>query len=264
MKKSNKLLIALVLLIFSFPLILLMGFKAALKADRYVVKNNMGYDVYEQKDIKPFAAIKLNGIVSHKDFGLKATISYGTKFSYRINNYNDAHPEQGRLDSCKVSMVGDTLLIGYGLKEDKVHSSGNFFYGIEVEIVIPHVIPVIANAATVDVDTSIARLDVMNFRLFNDATLTMRSVSKDQTIESDGNSSKDSLVYRTVFPGIVINADNASVMIDDRLHIKQLNLNLTGRSTISFTEAVTIDSMNGHISDQSFFNAPYRYSKYLK
>lgn len=264
MKTSNKLLIALVLLVFSFPLILMMGFKSAIKADRYIVKNNNGYEVSEPQNVKSFTAIKLNGIPSDRNFGLKTHIKYGDKFNYIIRNYDAANPEDGRTDSCRISWAGDTLVIDYNLKAFKKINESNYFYGVDIDITVPHAVPVIANAAAVKIDSSAVVLGPMSFQLSNEASLGVDGVVRTQREAMEDDSYKESSVFRTVFPDIAINANNASVRIGDHVNIKNLKLHLNGKSTINFSEAVSIDTLSGHISEASFFNAPYKYSKFLK
>jgi hypothetical protein len=72
------------------------------------------------------------------------------------------------------------------------------------------------------------------------------------------------VAYQTVFPAFTIDANNAFIRIGDHVNIKNLKVNLNGKSTINFSEAVTIDTLSGHISETSVFNAPYRFSKFLK
>lgn len=264
MKTSNKLLIGLVLLLFSFPLILMMGFKAAIKNDRYVVRSNTGYKVSEPEPLKAFTAIKLNGIPFNNEFGLKARIKYGDKFSYRIKNYDEANPEQGRTDNCRVSWAGDTLVVDYNLKAVVKANEPSFFYGIEMDITLPRAVPVIAGGTTVTIDSSAVALGAMSFQLSNEAQLGVDGVVTTPREGTGVDLHKESVVYQTVFPDIAINANNASVRIGDHVHIKNLKLDLNGKSTINFSEAVAIDTLSGHISEASFFNAPYRFSKFLK
>ncbi|MGE9311731.1 hypothetical protein ACLOAU_08795 [Niabella sp. CJ426] len=267
MKTSNKLLIGLVLLLFSLPLILMMGFKAAVKNNHYVVRSNTGYEVSEPKEVKAFTAIKLNGNVpASNDIGLRTNIIYGEKFGYSINNYNENHPEEGRIDSCRISWAGDTIVVNYDLKAfDKINSS-NYFNGVEIDITIPHAVPVIANGATVivNIDTSAVALGAMSFQLSNGAILNVERLSADQWGRMDDQSLKKFIKLQTLFSDITINANNASIKIADQVNIKNLKLNLNGKSTVNFSEAVAIDTLSGHISEASFFNAPYRFSKFLK
>jgi len=252
MKTSNKLLTGLVLLIFSFPLILMMAFKAAVKNNHYVVRSNTGYKVSEPKEVKSFAAIKLNGIIEANDVRLKTFIRYGDKYSYFIKNYDRANPEEGRTDSCRIRVIGDTLLIEYIPRMlDKINET-NYSYGIEMDITIPHSVPVIANAANITIDSSATALEAMNFEL-SAGSLNISPVATQNEHTS-----------QTVFQDITVNAHNASIEIGDRVKIKNLKLDLNGRSDINFREASSIDTLSGHISDASFFNAPYRYSKFLK
>ncbi|WP_114789891.1 hypothetical protein U0035_11240 [Niabella yanshanensis] len=254
MKTSNKLLIGLVLLLFSFPLILVMGFKAAIKADRYIVKNNNGYEVSAPKEVKAFTAIKLNGIPFTTEFGLKAHIKYGDKFSYFIKNYDMANPEEGRTDSCRIRLVGDTLLVEYTPRQSIRIDEPNYSYGIEIDITIPQSVPVIASATSITIDSSAAALGAMNFAL-SAGSLDIRPIA---TIQGEP------MPQPVVFQKITVNAHHASIKIGDQVNIKNLELGLDGTSDISFREATSIDTISGHISEASFFNAPYRYSKFLK
>ncbi len=264
MKTSNKLLLALVLLIFSFPLILMMGFKSALKHNRYIVKSDNGYQVSAPHNVKPFTAIKLNGMPLNNNSGLKTYIKRGDQFNYHIRNYNAADPEQGRTDSCRISWAGDTLVVDYHLKEPNTKSGSSFFYGVEIDITIPRAVPVIARGAAITIDSSTAALGAMSFLLSNEASLGVDGVVTTQREEAGGGSYKESVVYRTTFPDLAIEADNASVRIGDQVSVKKLRLGLNGRSVINFSEAVSIDTLTGHISETSFFNAPYKFSKFLK
>lgn len=267
MKTSNKLLMGLVLLLFSFPLMLVMGFKAAVKNGRYIVKSNTGYEVTAAKEVKAFTAIKLNGIPFNNEFGLKANIKHGDKFSYFFKNYDVDNPEQGRTDNCRVSLSGDTLVVDYAFKtiiESNKNNGPTFFHGVEMEITLPKAVPVIATGTTVSIDSSSATLGAMSFRLYNQAYLYAYGVVPDQPQEMTDRSSSKPAVYQTVFPDITISANNAFVGIGDQINIKNLKVDLNGKSIIHFSESVTIDTLSGHISDAAVFNAPYRYSKFLK
>lgn len=251
MKTSNKLLIALVLLIFSVPLILMMGFKSAVKHNRYVVKSDNGYEVSESKEVKSFAAIKFNGVIESNATRLTAFIRYGDKYSYLMRNYDPANPEEGRTDSCRIRVVDDTLLIEYTPRLlDKVNET-NYSYGIEIDITVPHSVPVIANATNISIDSSAAALGAMNFEL-SAGSLDIKSLAKERKSQP------------VVFQAIAVNAHHASINIDDQIKIKNLKVDLNGRSDINFRESTSIDTISGHISDASFFNAPHKYSKFLK
>ncbi len=264
MKTSNKLLTGLVLLIFSFPLILMMGFKAAVKNNHYVVRSNTGYEVSESKEVKAFTAIKLNGLPYNNEFGLKANIKYGNKFSYLLKNYDVAELEKGRTDNCRVSWAGDTLVVDYSFKSVVKANEPNFFYGVEMDITLPRAVPVIATGTTIAIDSSAVALGAMNFQLFNQASLYADGVTVIQQQETGDQSSPKVVAYQTVFPALTVNANNAFIKIGDHVNIKNLKLNLNGSSTINFSEAVAIDTLSGHISESSVFNAPYRFSKFLK
>lgn len=251
MKTSNKLLITLALLLFAVPLIIMMGFKSAIKSENYVTKSNTGYGVYKPKELKSFAAIKLNGL-PEKNFGLKTFIRYGDKYSYFVRNYDEANIENGRTDRLRVRYVGDTLVVDYNLNSVTVMNAPNYSYGIEMDITIPHPVPVIANFANITIDSSAAALGSMNVEL----SAGSFDINPAETQRED--------MPQTVFRELTIKANNASINIGDRVNIKNLKVALNGRSDINFRETATIDTLSGHISDTSFFNAPYRYSKFLK
>ncbi len=252
MKTSNKLLIALILLLFSVPLISIMGFKSAVKADRYIVKSEMGYEVSAPTVVKPFAAIKLNGVMVDNNFGLKTFIRYGDKYGYFIRNYDQANLEEGRTDSCRIRLVGDTLVVDYHLKAfDKINVP-NYSYGAEIEITVPQTVPIIANFAMIEIDSSAASFGAMKFDL-TAALLDLRPIAENRP-------GMNQMVLRE----ITVNANNSSIKIGDQVNIKNLKIGLTGRSDINFRETASIDTISGHISEASFFNAPYRYSKFLK
>ncbi|MCH5715475.1 hypothetical protein [Niabella hibiscisoli] len=105
----------------------MMGFKAAIKSDRYIVKNNTGYEVSAPKEVKAFTAIKLDGVPFNNEFGLKAHIKYGDKFSYSFKNYDVTNPEQGRTDNLRVGWSGDTLVVDYSFKAVVKTDGPNFF-----------------------------------------------------------------------------------------------------------------------------------------
>jgi hypothetical protein len=264
MKTSNKLLIGLVLLLFSLPLILMMGFKAAVKNNHYVVRSNTGYEVSEPKEVKAFTAIKLNGVPYNDEFGLKTNIKYGDKFSYFIKNYDMDNPEKGRTDNLRVSLAGDTLVVDYSFKAVVKVNEPSFFYGVEIDITLPRAVPVIASGTTIAIDSSAVALGAMNFQLANQASLYADGVKIIQQQETGDPSSGKVVPYQTVFPAFTIDANNAFIRIGDHVNIKNLKVNLNGKSTINFSEAVAIDTLSGHISEASVFNAPYRFSKFLK
>ncbi|MCH5715474.1 hypothetical protein [Niabella hibiscisoli] len=133
-----------------------------------------------------------------------------------------------------------------------------------MDITLPRAVPIIARGTTITIDSSTVALGAMNFQLFNQASLYADGDKTVQLQKANDQSALKLDVYKTVFSDISINANNAFVRIGDHINIKNLKVDLNGQSTINFSEAVSIDTLSGHISEASVFNAPYRYSKFLK
>lgn len=263
MKTSNKLLLLLLVLLFLVPLMMMMGFKAAIKNNQYVAKNMNGYNAVAFKNLGPFKAIKINGGVRNvrDDFGLRCTIRYGDKYGYKFNDYDPQQFEEGRLDSCNVSIAGDTLVVNYSIKANELYKS-NYYFGIQMEITIPETMPIVANAAKINVDSSAAGFSFLDFALTNKAELHINGNVNPHTVIKEGNSY--SVIPKAVFPKIIIDATTSKINLEENSAVKNLQVSLKGPSRLDCNEKAIIDTLSGSISDESVLNAPYNLVKKLK
>lgn len=261
MKTSNKLLMLLLVLLFSIPLVMIMGWKAAIKENRYVVKNINGTNGNAFKETGRFKAIKMNGGLQ-RDKPLKCDIRYGDKYGYAFKNYDPQIFEEGRSDSCTVALAGDTLVINYNIKTNEALKANNYYYGVGVEITIPETIPIVANAAMVNLDSSAARFSSLNFVLANKAELNINGNIYPRTVTKEGN--QYAVIPESIFPEIVIDATTSQINLNANSSVKKLQLSLKGQSRVNFDEKSAVDTLSGSISDESVFNAPYNLVKKLK
>ncbi|MCH5689761.1 hypothetical protein LWM68_39380 [Niabella sp. W65] len=148
MKTSNKLLILLLVLVFSLPLVLMMSFKAAIKNEHYIVKNSNGYDNVPAGALQPFKFIKIEGSIRNEM--LKCNIKYGETNRYKWINYSsEQHGDSSRL----ISYKGDTLVIHYQPKIETINGQESYWAGAELELVLNREVPVIAEGAVITVNT---------------------------------------------------------------------------------------------------------------
>ena len=255
MKTSNKLLMLLLALLFLIPLMMVMGFKAAIKNNQYTVKNMYGLHIPDFKYLKPFKVIKLNGGLQ-QDKQLKCNIRYGDKYGYKFNNYDPGLLEEGRSDSCNISMAGDTLVISYGARTNEALKKNNYYYGVEVAVTIPETMPIVASAAMVNVDSSTSRFSSLHFSLTDNSLLNVGN--------ADPRRAENSNADKVVFPKIVIDAASSQIDLNENNAVKNMQVSLKGQSRFNFNEKAEVDTLSGIISDESVINAPYNLVKKLK
>ncbi|MGC4233393.1 MAG: hypothetical protein QM594_10485 [Niabella sp.] len=255
MKTSNKLLMLLLVLLFLIPLMTVMGFKAAIKNNQYVVRNTYGHNVSDFKDLRPFKVIRMDG--GSQDKQLKCNIRYGDKYGYKFNNYDPQQLEEGRSDSCNINIAGDTLVISYGTRANEALKANNYFYGVEVEITIPETMTIVANAAMVNMDSSAARFSYLNFLLTRNTLLSIVS-------NTHSRGAENSNIDKTVFPKIVIDATSSQIDLNENSAVKNLQVSLKEQSRLNVNEKAGVDTLSGSISDESVINAPYSLVKKFK
>jgi hypothetical protein len=254
MKTSNKLLILLLVLLFLIPLMTVMGFKAAIKNNQYVVKNTYGNNVSDFKDLRPFKVIKMDG--DSRDKLLKCNIRYGDKYGYKFNNYDPQRLEEGRSDSCNVGLAGDTLVVSYGIRANEALKANNYYYGVEVEITIPETMPIVASAAMVNMDSSAARFSSLNFSLTGNTLLNIVNANSRRAENAD--------IHKAVFPKIVIDATSSQIDLNENSAVKNLQVSLKEQSRLNINEKTAVDTLSGSISDESVINVPYKFVQQLK
>lgn len=261
MKTSNKLLILFLVFLFSIPLVMIMGLKAAIKNNQYTMKNIYGGNTVAFKYLRPFKVLKIDG-GPQGDNPLKCTIRYGDKYGYRFNNYNPQQFEDGRLDSCNVSTAGDTLVIRYIARANEALEKNNYYTGVELEITIPETIPVVANAAVANMDSSVSHFSSLDFTLVNNAELNISGNSNPRTVIAEKNNY--TTIPETVFPKIVVDATSSQINLGENNAVKNMQVSLKGQSRFNLNEKASIDTLSGSIADESVFNVPYRFVKKLQ
>ncbi|MFT3903786.1 MAG: hypothetical protein QM727_11480 [Niabella sp.] len=260
MKTSNKLLIALLVLVLVIPLLIMLSFKKAIQSDKYVVKNYYGDNVMPFRNLKPFHAAKLDGAMPDL---LKCNIKHGDQYAYKFQGF--VRDENDKADSCKISYIGDTLVITYHLKSiEEPNTSHSYSYGNTIDLTLPETVPVIAKGATIYIDSSSVMNNPMNFKLSDNAVLNISGGIKTEPIRLGDNLFKDSVIYQTIYPTIVIEADGSEVNIAQSPIIQNLKIDLKGTSKLNIMENASVGSLQGTISPESIVNAPYRFIQNLK
>ncbi|MCH5600359.1 hypothetical protein [Niabella ginsengisoli] len=259
MKNSNKLLILLIVLVFSIPLIMVMGFKTAIKENRYVVKNRFGVEDIAFKSLKPFKVVKLYGgpVINQ----LRCNIKNGKEYAYKFVNYNSNQYEDGRSDSCSIHFIKDTLVIMYKVKTDEAYKAENYYNGVELDLIIPEGVPVIAEGAKVVINTikDDSPKNIM-IDMSKKAELEIMS-SLDRRPELSDSLSEQN---RVLLSNYNIKSTESKVMITAHARITNLKIDASNNSQVTINQNVIIDSLFGSLSPETIINAPYKFVKNLQ
>ena len=263
MKTSNKLLVALLVLILVVPILIMMSFKKAIDNNLYTVTNFGGSSVGELKEVEPFKVILIeNNLKNSKDVEankfLKCAIIHGSQYAYKLTKFNNIN----KADSIDFHVKGDTLVIAYNKMPDNIKRS-DYYVGCEVEVNVPGNIIVIADNATVNIDNSYKQ-QAMEFTLLNQAVLNVTAaLPQKQTIPLGNSLFRDSLISQTIFTDIKINATTSTVNIDNLPTIRKLELDLKGTSALNIPAGIITDTLNSRLSTDVLLNAPYSTIKKL-
>ena len=248
MKTSNKLLVLLVAVMFSIPLIMVMGFKNAVKENRYVVKNMFGVEDIAFKGLKPFKVVKLRSSANNP---LLCNIKSGNKYEYKFVNYNTKANGKAMPDNCSMNAIGDTLFISYDAMNADQHL-------LELDLGVADGVSVIAEGARVSINT-LNRNSPKNISLdlSGGAELHVRT----------GHGRNDNEAYpeqeKLEVSDYSIKSSDAEVNIAASIKISNLKID-ADNSRIFIGPNVMIDSLSGSISPETIVNAPYKFIKELK
>lgn len=258
MKTSNKLLLVLVALIIAVPLLMLLSFRSAIKADKFTLKT-YGDGKPTQTVLKPFKVLK---IASTAPQLLNCTIKSGDTYAYRFNQY--LYNAKGDADSCTISYVGDTLVLAYNrINKDENEITGSN----DIELTVPAIAEIISNGATITINAAaVNKQPVLNFNLSQQAALNINGIDKETfyTFDSSNQKTDEQQKKMPVLQSINIQSTDAVVNINNVLKINILNAYLNNASRLNLSEDASIDTLSGSISEKAIINAPYRYIKKLK
>lgn len=262
MKTSNKLLLAFVVITFSIPFILTASFKAAYKANRYVVKNINGSKESTAKKLRPFKVLKLELDGLQDNWYLECTIKPGTSYSYKWLNYNESD-EYKTIDSHLEHYNGDTLVLYYKPKTGGQSKPNQYITEVELEISIPENIPIIVDGATLltNRDNSPAFANALNVQLTNEAKM----IIGDEVLNEEHKlNTKDNEELMKRIPGFNIQCSASEISLKNNVEVKNLNINLERYSKLTIDEKAKIDTLIGTVSSETVVSAPYGILKQLK
>ncbi|WP_346236270.1 hypothetical protein ABDK00_016305 [Niabella insulamsoli] len=259
MKTSNKLLLLLIAIVFAIPLIMVMAFKKAIKEDRYIVKNRFGMEDVAFKTLKPFRVVKLDGGPIANQ--LRCNIKTGKDYAYKFVNYNAARSEEGRSDSCNINFIKDTLVITYNTKTNEALKAANYYNGVELDLIIPQEVAVIAERAKVIINTIKGDSPKnMAIDLAKEAELEIMTTLNRHPELSDSLSEQ----CRVLLSNYTIKSNASKVMISAHARIVNLKIDAQSNSWVSIGQNVVIDSLSGKLSPETILETPYKLAKYFE
>lgn len=278
MKTSNKILAAFIIILFTFPFLMLAGFKSSIRKGLFTkekVNNEIKQFTYKEMN-KPYKFVKIIGpdipgmTNESKIFSCNIIPSDSVRYSYYYLQPNGN-------DKIILKQEGDTLLVQY--PNTNVHvdgnNKGNNYISIQVDLYLPVVNKIIVENANVFVDTiNTVTNPEISFDLRNQANLQLGRYGHSQTIFAAGtiNGSKVSPYVDSSnfsersgkFINVEIKSSNSSFTIGNYAWIKDLRLQINGQSRVNIANNSRIDSLSGFISDSSEVSANWKNIKILE
>ncbi|MGN7784511.1 hypothetical protein ACTJIJ_08290 [Niabella sp. 22666] len=253
MKTSNKLLIVLLVIVFSIPLAMIMSFKSAIRNKQYVVKNSYGYEEMSLNHLKPFKVVMLEASDGQT---LTCNIKYGMGYSYKWNNYiKKKHNNIGGL----ISYRGDTLVISYQPKI--APDDDNYIQDADLDLVLNQEAIIISRGARVIVNTlNGGYTKPLSFDLSRNAELNITTTLDHRPDISDSLSESN----RTSVSQYAITCDNSRIDIEAHIRVQKLNIAADNNSTLIIGKNVMIDSLNASIAPETMVEAPYKFIGSIK
>ena len=250
MNTSNKILTGFLIVIFLFPVFILLSFDSKIRKGQFTVVKNEQYVSanFRSGNFKPYKVVKL---LAPPGRALKCNLQYSDSLFYSYN-INDSR------DSISVYNLADTLFIQYiSMTTKKDNTDVNGDNDLYVDVKLPTVEQLIVNNAVATISginasvTKSMLVEVNGTGLLN---LESMNEESDDTTERRFSYTIDQLSFKSV---------NGEMSLGKNVHIGQLMIQAEGSSTINIKEGAAIGDIQGSLSDSSTVNASWKYVKKL-
>jgi len=271
MRTSNKIFTALLLVVFSTPVILALNLKGKFSKKAYVVVNEPGGFTYggERKgDLKPYKVVKITGPSLPKIPGgvenmpiFTCHLRYSENASYRYLDLSN-----GFKDSVTAYNNGDTLFIAYLSRREKnppaeTGDGSNYFLNLQITVNLPRWDNVQIDGATVVLDSLTKIPQSMNIMVVHGGQLKLGMEGSRTDSTAKGSGSVNTFMSCTV-GDLAVHTRDAGVAMGPYFKADHLTLSIAGHSAIEIKEA-TIGKLDGSISDSTEVNASWNYLRRL-
>ena len=251
MKTSNKLLIILLVFVFTVPLFMFMALKSNITAGKYRVERM--FENYERGgSVGVFKIIKITAPYSSvfSCFIIPSDSSYYSFLNFEDNN------------NIKVAHVGDTLHLMYVNNTGPGQNTSNTsLTQLHMKLYVPTFNDIIVDGATVYVDSAGSSTPEANIRLKNNAVLNMCKTGYARVDSTNINGQKaETFNYSSGnFTKVNVESSSGSFNIGSYARIGDLHLKLHGTSSISFSDGCKIEKLRGYVSDSCTITANRNY-----
>ncbi len=250
MNTSNKILTGFLIVIFLFPVFILLSFDSKIRKGQFTVVKNEQYISadFRSGNFKPYKVVKL---VAHPGRALKCNLKYSDSlyYSYHINDSQD---------SIRVYNLADTLFIQYISMTTKKDNADVYVDNeIHVDVKLPSIDQLVVNNAEANIRSeNITGNKNLLVELNGTGILNVGEAGQ-------GNSDFADSKFPFALDQLSIRSTNSEVVFGSNVNIRQLILHAYGSSKINIREGATIGDVQGRLSDSSTVNASWKYVKRL-
>ena len=273
MRTSNKILTALLLLVFLAPLLIALDLKNKLGSKEYSLdnrkENGSDYGSLRQGTLQPYKVVKITGPFFQKVEGTPGELPAiftchlrpSATAAYSYGNFG------GLRDSLRIYNSGDTLFIKYvnGKDEDTPgavdansahYSNTTYYFNLEATVSLPNWDHLEIEGATVLIDSLPLSAPSMSVSLRNFGHLKLGYFGS----KTDSGGVTTFMSCHT--KDLTLHVFDAEVSMGAYFKADHLNLQMNGHSTIEIKDA-SINKLDGSLSDDTKVNANWNYIRRL-
>lgn len=232
MKTSNRILIIFCICIFLVPVSLFMAYSTMIRKGQYKLVSNIMAD-HNSGTFKPASVVKV--IADGRDVICNIRQSDTLTYDY-------ATPD--RSDSVQVQNIGDTLLVRYINRKEDNRRVEEYVNQVIVNLKMPGVSNMIIDQGQINL---LSMDTVHSQKLIADVSgsgiLNLGGYVVDETQSVPPPALKlDQLIFES---------NNGNLKLGKGVHVRELTLQVAGKSQINLANGVRIDQVNGSISDST-------------
>ncbi|QEC51741.1 hypothetical protein EDD80_102297 [Anseongella ginsenosidimutans] len=261
MKTSDKLLSLVIILIFAMPLLAVFSFRKSMREGKYTIEN-IGNQIVTRGTFQPYKTIK---IIAPVPDALQCFLFPATPDSMR---YAAVRYHATPYDSINVYNGGDTLYVQYMSGQTQAEypdgrktTAGISYKQLRVNLYLSSFDDIVVDGGTVTADSL---RQPAKFSLVNLGTLQLgkhgrRTVRRERIQAGTGEYKMVGIdsVYSGDFNKLDIEAQNGRLIIGSVAWVRDLKLDLRGKSRLTIDSAARVDQISGSISaSTSIINPP--------
>jgi len=253
MKRSNKLLIGLLIVIFVTPLGLLMAFREMVKEDNYTAIRDTNSRYIQSGKIGHYSVVSITG--PDLNDGSNRRI-----LTCHLHSAEEGYFECMRLDNANILRVRnerDTLFIDYVTKSSS-NSPHSYFAYCNLDLHLRDMENIVVNRAILKMDSIDIRVNPAIGVHLNDATLKVgdQNNEKDEGGASIADPGKSDVYQQSGssvlrYGSLSVSAEASDIDFGRLVHIDTLTLNVAKESRLSIGNGFQVNQLAGAISDQT-------------